>query len=240
MNYQHRDVKIIDLNLEKKIAISCDSCGGIGDKPEDRINVPLDVTGMLTARVCLMELISIGAKPKVITINICNEPYPTGQEILKGITQEISNNKLTCELIISTEKNIQTSMTALGVTTMGAIDNDDIRAGKVNSGNKIYVLGVPYVGNEVVEMQNNLPTLQHIQEILKDWKTTEILPIGSSGIKKELDKLSEAYNLQYELVSNLPINIHKSGGPCTAIIIISSEDLNLDYNIPFNYIGCMK
>lgn len=237
MYYQHRDVKIIDINSKDKMAIACDSCGGIGDKSNDFIYVDPEITGQLTTRVCLMEVLSVGATPKAITTNICNEPYPTGENILNGINKEISSNNLSCEIVISTEKNIPTSMTALGVTVVGTIHENDICLGKVSSGNYIYLLGLPYVGDEVLAHYKNLPTLRHIIDIHSNWKANEILPVGSSGIKGELDRLSQGYSLDYKLLAEQPADIKKSAGPCSAVIIISDDVINEELDIPLNLIG---
>lgn len=240
MNYPHRDIKILNIYDNQRIVVACDSCGGIGSKQNDFINITSKITGQLTTRVCLMELLSAGATPKVITANICNEPYPTGEEILSGITQEISTNNLSCEIVISTEKNIPTSMTALGITAIGSLDIDTIPLGRVNTGNYIYLLGIPYVGEEVLENYNSLPNLKHISYILDNQKANEILPIGSKGIKGELDGLASSYRLKYDLIDQLPTDINKSGGPCTALLVICDDELDITIDIPLNLIGRIK
>lgn len=59
--------------------VSCDSCGGIGEKELDILKVPHRLVGQLTARVALMEIICTGADPKIMTVAISAESEPTGR-----------------------------------------------------------------------------------------------------------------------------------------------------------------
>lgn len=237
MKVNHRDVTFINIDKNKSMVIGCDSCGSVGEKKLDHLQVKTELTGQLTARVCLMELISIGADLKALTVNICNEPHPTGAAILKGIQKELYSNKLSSEIIISTEKNMPTQMTALGITTVGIINNNDILLNRVRSGDNIYLIGIPYVGREVISNLINLPTLKHIKDILEDWEVNEVIPIGSTGVEGELRKLCDEYNLSFNLSKIQGIDTQKSCGPCSAIIIISSNNLDYSSDVPFNLIG---
>ena len=79
-------------------------------------------SGSIYNRVALMECISVGAKPKALTAAICNEPDPTGKEILVGISNELKNLFPKLPVTISTEKNMPTCQTGLGITIVGLVE----------------------------------------------------------------------------------------------------------------------
>ncbi|WP_432662932.1 hypothetical protein R9X47_20385 [Wukongibacter baidiensis] len=237
MNYKHRDVDFIKVNEDQYIAIACDSCGAIGLKEHDIVKVPYSITGKYTTRVGLMEVLSIGAKPVALTANICNEPNPTGEEILDGIRNELSEASLDVQLTISTEKNTETSMTALGITVIGIVDKDDILLNKISPGNYIYAVGIPSIGNEVIQNEASIANIKMLQELLKNKSINEAIPVGSCGINGELDKLSEAYDMKIDYTDDIHIDIHKSAGPCTVIIVVSKEKIEHLFDIPINFIG---
>ena len=203
MNYTHRDVNFIKLNENQYIVMACDSCGAIGLKANDVVKVPCYITGRYTARVCLMEILSIGAKPLGITVNICNEPNPTGEEILRGINDELLEVGLSLPITTSTEKNMETSMTALGITVIGIIHRNDILLDKISSGNYVYAVGIPSFGNEVVENEGLIVDTKILFEILKHTYIKEIIPVGSSGIKGELDRLCECLDINIQFMEEV-------------------------------------
>ncbi|SKC81637.1 hypothetical protein [Maledivibacter halophilus] len=237
MIYKHRDVNFISLNESQYLVIACDSCGAIGLKENDIVKVPYNITGKYTTRVCLMEIISIGAKPIGITANISNEPNPTGDEILKGVQNEISELEFNIPITISTEKNMKTSMTALGITGFGIINKDDIVIDSIYKNSSIYSIGIPSIGNEVLENQGLICDIKILEKILKLKNIKEIIPVGSSGIKGELDKLCKYQGIEIQFEDNFEIDIYKSAGPCTTLIAISEGKLNKDFSVPINLIG---
>lgn len=237
MNYKHRDVELIKLNNDQYITIACDSCGSIGLKEHDIVKVPYDITGKYTTRVCLMEVLSIGAMPIALTINICNELNPTGEEILMGIKNELSEAGLNIPLTISTEKNMKTSMTALGITAIGVLNKNDILINKISTGNFIYAIGIPSIGNEVLENETLIANIGILQKLLKHKSINEIIPVGSSGIKGELDTLRKVQDIEISLADNLNLDTKKSAGPCTVIIAISKTKLNDELTVPIKLIG---
>jgi selenophosphate synthetase-related protein len=103
-----RDVLLFRLGKERILVLSCDSAGGIGPKPLDRVKVDGYTVGRFTARVALMEALSTGADPFCLMNTLAVEPKPTGVEITKGIRSELRYAGLGSKIIMkeSTEKNI--------------------------------------------------------------------------------------------------------------------------------------
>lgn len=237
MNYRHRDVDFIKLDEYRYLAIACDSCGAIGLKENDIVDVPYSITGKYTARVCLMEILSIGAKPISITTTICNELNPTGEEILTGVKDEISKLGFSIPITISTEKNMKTSMTALGITAIGIVDKDSIMVDNLYENSYVYSIGIPCVGNEVLENQDLLCNMEILKKVLKLQSIKEIIPVGSSGIKGELEKLCKYKGIKIQYENDLKVDIYKSGGPCTVIIVISKNKIEDNLAAPVSLIG---
>jgi len=67
MNYlkpeSFRDLTILRLNDTQTLVISCDSCGGIGEKVNNVIQVSPEITGYYTALVTLAVILAVGARP---------------------------------------------------------------------------------------------------------------------------------------------------------------------------------
>ncbi|MCO5386446.1 MAG: hypothetical protein NHB14_12505 [Desulfosporosinus sp.] len=84
MGYLGRDVEVVSINETQSLVVSCDSCGAIGMKEFDVYKISWFITGKLTTRVALLEVLSTGGVPQMLTVAISNEPCPTGDELLKG------------------------------------------------------------------------------------------------------------------------------------------------------------
>ncbi|MBB6217220.1 hypothetical protein HNQ80_003339 [Anaerosolibacter carboniphilus] len=237
MANKYRDIDLVTLPNGDILVIACDSCGAIGLKDRDVVKAPPFIAGKYTARVCLMETFAVGALPIAMTANICNELEPTGREILRGIQDELEECNLLIPITISTEKNMETTMTALGVTVLGTCKEDGLRHYRVGKGNKVYVMGIPKMGQEVVDDRGEIATISTLIPLLQWENIKEILPVGSSGIKGELDKLSAHTGLHMKFEGKIPINLEKSAGPCTAVLLFSDGPIEEDCGIPFTRIG---
>lgn len=229
MGYKGRDVEVVQIDSNYSIVTACDSCGGIGLKQNDVVNVSPYVTGRFTARVVLMEVLSVNAIPKTISIAISNEPNPTGDEIISGVLEELKAANLeSIPMAISTEKNIETSQTALGITVVGICDNENIRAAKSRSGDFIYCLGIPKVGNEINGLYDNeIVQLNHIKELIKLNEINDIVPIGSKGILEEIEMLCKNVNCKFIYEPEGYVDMYKSAGPSTCLVFTCAEHINL-------------
>src|SRR6056297_238032 len=84
-----RDISLISLPSGQVLVVACDSSGGIGPQRNDYINVPGEVVGRFLARVPLMEIISVGAKPIGLIDTLSVAYDPVGHTILEGIKEEL-------------------------------------------------------------------------------------------------------------------------------------------------------
>jgi hypothetical protein len=229
MGYKGRDVEVIPVVAGKCIVIACDSCGGIGSKEYDAVKVPPSVVGSLTTKVALMEVLATGAEPRAVTAAICNEPTPTAEAILEGVRKELEDLKAyNLPLAISTEKNIPTAQTALGITVIGTCDIEHLRIQKTRSGDTVYCLGVPQVGDELVRGNyRQVARLKHIQALSGYVEVHDILPIGSRGIRKEAEHLAGSMGYSFVPESSCQVDLDKSAGPSTCLIFTCRNGIAL-------------
>jgi hypothetical protein len=241
-----RDLTIIELNDSEVLVIACDSLGGIGPKINDRIKVPGEILGMFTARVPLMEVMAAGAKPVALVNTLSVEMSPTGAEIIKGIKNEVQNVGLEKDLIIngSTEENIPTIQTGLGVTVIGQGAKSELRLGSSKTGALVVCLGRPKVGEEVLD-GSGTADLHLLKKVLKTPGVQEVLPVGSRGIRYEAQQLAWGAKLNLKLLANQEIDLEKSAGPSTCLLV-SIEEKNwpqlvekVDY-LPIYKIGYLQ
>lgn len=220
MGYKNRDVEVIPLEHGQCLVVACDSCGAIGSKEYDLVHVAPAIVGQLTCRVALLEIVSVGAQPKAVSAAISAEPAPTGDEVLAGVRREVNSY---CSddipIAISTEKNMPTKQTGVGITVIGICKTDELRIGLTQPDDEIYCIGVPKVGDEVAR-SNEVEILQtsHIQALLALSGVHDILPIGSGGILKEVENLAASVHRSFVRNDKCKLDIYKSAGPSTCAV----------------------
>ncbi len=117
----NRDVLLFQLAHDEVLVIGCDSAGGIGPSPLDKIKVSGFILGKFTARTALLEVLAVNAMPVCIVDALGVAPKPIGAAILRGIRAEAKRAGLDPNLAVtgSTEKNIIVEQTGIGVTVIG-------------------------------------------------------------------------------------------------------------------------
>lgn len=133
-----RDVLLMELNDEQVLVTAVDSCGGIGREPHDALDADPVLAGNYTARVALMEVLSVGAEPVSVSLSVSSSPR-VAEFLIKGVKQILPD----CPLVISTEKNTPTSMTAFGVTIVGICRT--LKTAQAHTGDALYCAGLPLV-----------------------------------------------------------------------------------------------
>jgi len=218
-----RDLSIVNLDSEKALVIACDSLGGIGSKEYDKIRVANSLLGKFTARVALMELMASGATPISVVDTLSVELKPTGEEIIAGIKEELAKIGIDDLLTGSTEENVVTVQTGIGVTAIGSVEIDQLRVGSSQQEDLIVAIGLPKVGDQVLADLSQIADLDLLIELLKLDYIHEILPVGSKGILYEAQLLSEDNGLNLSLLEN-KIDLHKSAGPATVLLVTVAEE----------------
>jgi hypothetical protein len=216
-----RDIRLFRLDKKRILVVSCDSAGAIGPKPIDRIRVSGYVVGKFTARVALMEALSVGALPFCVVVTLSVEPKPTGTQILRGVRSELSYASLQPPILLqSTEKNFRVRQTGVGVTVLSFASPQSLRIKKCKPGDVVMALGMPQLGEEVLaaDRRKRVSDTRDVQRLLKIPFVHEIIPVGSQGILKEARTLAKDSRLGLRLRSELDLNVMKSAGPATVTL----------------------
>jgi len=237
LNASNRDASFIKLIEDIYLVVACDSCGAVGEKSLDVVKVPPYIVGRFTSRVALMETFSVGACPKALTAAICNEPNPTGEGMLAGIKDELDEVCLDVPIVISTEKNMETSQTGLGITVVGICKENELRVNATQPKDKLYCLGKPKVGNEVFLDDPEIASTLLIKKLLEAPNVHDIVPVGSKGIKNEAEMLASSLELNLKWKENLPVDIKKTAGPATCVLVTCAGNIDISCTQPVFFLA---
>ena len=239
-----RDVSVFEVNDDSVMVVGCDSAGGIGPKPLDKVKVSGYTLGRFTARVTLMEVLAVGAFPVCLTNTLCVEPDPTGLEILEGIKSEIKLAQLPRSLVVtgSTEKTVGVEQTGIGVTVVGFAPKNKLKIGLCKPDDLLVAVGCPSVKDEVLpaEERGEIADLKDLMTLMSCDYVHEVIPVGSQGMIHEANVLAKDSGLHVNL-ELAEFEAKKSAGPATAILAAFSKnalsELSGLINKPMRVIG---
>ncbi len=241
---KHRDLSFVNINSEEMLVIACDSCGAIGNKERDIVKVEPEIVGFHTAKVAIMEVISIGAKPIALVNNLSVEIDSTGEEIIKGILNALTPLNLKDNIIVtgSTEENFPVCQTAMGVTVIGIVNKNSWQLPKTLKGDLGILIGIPKVGEEILlDQGRETLSLEALLKLKEYPEINEIVPVGSKGILYELNEMSKSNGLSIVLNGDTNIDLKKSAGPATCVIVSTGqgglEKLQRELSLPINVLG---
>ena len=204
------------------MVIACEAAGGIGPKPLDKVKVEGYTIGRFSARVALMEVLSVGASPFCLVDALSVEMNPTGKEIIKGVISSAVEVGLDPKFAVTggTENNFQVEQTGIGVTVIGFVRKDLLRIGTSQLGDMVVAVGVPCVGVEVLEgdKEGKIADLDDLLTLLKLDFIHEIISVGSEGIVHEIKVLAKSSNLDYKIDNHSSIDLEKSAGPASVVL----------------------
>jgi hypothetical protein len=212
-----RDVIFQRMSEEIELVISTDNSGGIGVKQRDIIHVPNEVVGYYTARVALMENMSVGGSPfslllQNFTGDIAWEGYKHG---VKKALHELNLPSL--PILGSSETNFSLLQSAFGLSVLGKVSQK-----RTNTpwGANFAVIGSPLVGEEVIKQEEQVLPLSLFHSLLSVDGIFEIVPIGSKGIQYEWKSLCKRSGLQFcDCHCFEGVDLTKSSGPATSVLI---------------------
>jgi len=223
---QVRDVTVIDLGGGMSLVVTCDSLGGIGSKENDTLRVPFQVVGRFTARVALFELIATGAAPLVVVNALSVEVEPSGRQIIEGIRAELKDIGLAHVVPItgSTEENMATKETGLGIVAIGAIAADRLKIGKAQAGDEVYCIGLPKVGEEVELGDPEMLQAETLVQLARSDFVHDMVPVGSRGVAHEVNELAQSAGLTVQIESRCGVDLAQSAGPSTCAVVALASD----------------
>lgn len=243
-----RDLTLIRVSDKHYMVIAVDSDGGIGPQKGDVVQIPAYVSGRFAIRVPLLEILASGATP-VCAFDMLTMPMnEIGKDILRGVKDELSAAGLGEDFPVSgsTEDNVPTDMTGIGTTIVGMVHEDDLRPGSSIPGDVVVCVGKPKSGpDDKITLDDPEILSQEEMEKLRNIEGVhDILPVGSHGVEFEVDQISKTAGLKVEFCDNLGINIKKSAGPSTCVLVSCSENtfqnLTNDLSTPVYKIAVLK
>ncbi|HUK50425.1 MAG TPA: hypothetical protein VLV18_05270 [Terriglobales bacterium] len=215
-----RDLLLLPIGGSRLFAMSCDAAGGIGAKLRDRVKTSPRVVGRFTARVAMMEVLAIGADPVSVAATLSVEPKPSGNQILKGIKDEIREARTgKLPILCSSEKNVTVSQTGIGVTVLGVLRRSQVMIGKCKPGDELVAIGEPRVRKEVLEgaRRGIIADTGDVCKLRNLDFVHELIPVGSKGILHEATTLANDSELVLRL-ANSNIDLRKSAGPSCVLL----------------------
>lgn len=224
--------RVRDLSILKvggiELVIACDSVGGIGPKPGDSYYATPQMCGHFAARVPLLELLCARAKPVMLIDTLCVEWDPVGQQIIEAIRDIASQVGLPPEAVNgSTEDNVATTTTGLGITAIGMMDEAaKVRAGGSVPGDIVLCLGAPRSAphDEICIGHPGLVALGTVMTVVRLGAVHDALPVGSKGCLWEAEQLAASAGLVLSWKSGTKIDPHKSAGPSSCVLVSCSPE----------------
>jgi hypothetical protein len=221
---QIRDITVIDFDETRYLGIACDSCGGIGLKEHDMVKASPQLVAYQTGKVVLAELMSMGFTPMIMADGLAVEMNDTGKQLIEGFNEVLLKLKTTkVHLTGSTEENIKTVQTSMGVTCIGMCDKNKLKYKKTEKNDVCMLIGLPLVGNDVVNNPDKILDIDDFETLYLCEYIKEMLPVGSRGTSAELKDLCDYNNLNIKLEHNINVDLNHSGGPSCSCLITTEE-----------------
>ncbi|MBV7504648.1 ATP-binding protein [Bacillus sp. sid0103] len=217
-----RDIVTIPFNGGESLIIACDNSGAIGMKEQDLVQVSYETVAYYAFRVAVMECMAAGGVPiSVVLHNFCgNEPW---DELVRGIEKGLFELRLSDVRITgSSESNFSLVQSAVGLVVLGKKPTAKTTDITYSNQWSFAVIGLPLVGNEVIELQDQVAPLSIFQEVSKV-QDVILWPVGSKGILYELNQLFSNEDLTQEMIVT-NVDMLKSAGPSTCFIAVIHPD----------------
>lgn len=203
---------------DMNIICTIDNAGSIGLKENDTITAPYDVLSYLTFRNALMENLSKHTVLKAVLVStFCGDEY--FDQIQKGLDDIFDEINLTVPVLYSSESNFEMKESALSVSVIG-----EKKPVVSKSFSNYAVVGKPYIGDDVLT-KSDVISLSEFIELLGNEEVSKVIPIGSKGIKQ---RVFQSVGVDVE---STEVDLYKSAGPSTCIVIEHSDKLTVSKNI---------
>lgn len=215
------------LVLDDSLVIAADSIGGIGPKPADTVHSDARTVAHFALRVPLLEVICAGARPIAVIDNLCVELEPTGVamiEEIRSLAAEAGVDPLA--VTGSTEENVTTQATAIGVTVIGRIGPGDLRSGGSRSGDIVVCAGLPLSApqDEVWIGHPSQVRVAAVAAVVASGLVHDALPVGSRGLAWEVAQLAESAGLEPVWATPVGVSLSASGGPASCVLFSCHQD----------------
>lgn len=218
-----RDLLVLDGSL----VVACDSIGGIGPKPADAVAADALTVAHFALRVPLLEVLCAGARPIAVVDALCVEYEPTGRVMIDEIRRLAVEAGVPPEAVTgSTEENVPTRATGIGVTVLGRLPSGRPVGGGSLPGDLVVCAGLPLSAprDEIVIGHPGQVTVAAVRSVLESGLTRDALPVGSKGVAWEVAQLSASAGLGVEWLES-EVSRTDSGGPASCVLFTCPPDV---------------
>lgn len=221
-----RDLTLVSLLGGLQLVVACDSNASIGEKPNDGLSKPYSEVGISALKVPMMEVLATGAVPLLVINALCMEMEPSGRKFIDTMSRELIRCGFDPNLMLtgSTEDNVPTMQSGIGITVIGLVAEEKLRIGRTQVGDVILCVGNPKGGVKIpyAESDTDIASISTVQSLDNISSVHEILPVGSKGIVYEAHELARTVGRNFRPADELPsINLYESAGASTAVLVSS-------------------
>lgn len=213
-----RDLLILDDSL----VIAADSIGGIGPKPADFVEADARTVAHFALRVPLLEVICTGARPIAVVDTLCVELDPTGTEMIDEIRLLAAAAGIDPLAVTgSTEENVPTLATGIGVTVIGRIGTRGLLSGGSRPGDDVLCVGLPLSAphDDIWIGHPGQVTVSAVATAVASGFVHDALPVGSKGLRWEVGQLAASAGLRHAWAQPQPLSVTASGGPASCVLL---------------------
>lgn len=217
-----RDLSILEIQNDRVLIVACDSIGSIGPKSGDSYPASAETVAHFAARVPLLEVLCAGGVPQVIVDTLNVEMDPTGMTMISEIRDMASELGLSADRVTgSTEDNVSTNATGIGVTVIGTAALEDLRPGTSRVGDAVVCLGFPMSAprDVISKGDTHIPSIIDLVAAMARTKVRDAVPVGSQGVAYEANQLAESAGLFLEPAGDFGLDLAGSGGPATCVLV---------------------
>jgi hypothetical protein len=221
-----RDLVLLGLDEERVLVVACDSVGSIGPKPHDSFPSTAAFVAHCAVRVAMLELVSCGARPELLVDALSVEMEPTGAEMIAEIRRVAASIGLGADRVTgSTEDNVPTVATGIGITVLGTANRSELRPGSSVAGDLVVRLGAPTSApvDTLVPDDSRMVPIATVIGVLAVDGVHDALPVGSHGTAFEVQQLAETAGLLFVPATEDPVGA-KSGGPASCVLVSVRAD----------------
>lgn len=223
-----RDLTLIRLLGGLRLVIACDSNASNGEKPMDSHRNTYEEMAVSALKVPVMEVLATGAFPIVIANNLCVEMEPSGRRIIDIMKQELMDSGLWQGLQFtgSTEDNMKTVQSGVGVTVIGLLNESKSKLGGTQKGDVVICVGIPQSGVTIPysERDRSVCKIRTVEQLRRMDFVHEILPIGSKGAEYEAQELAGYVGLSFQKDTDCRLDLKTSAGSSTAVLVSTAPE----------------
>jgi len=222
-----RDLALVSLLGDLHLVIACDSNASIGEKPNDGLAKPYAEVGISVLKVPMMEVLAAGAVPLLIINALCMEMNPSGCKFIETMSGELIRCGFDPNMMLtgSTEDNVLTLQSGIGITVIGMASEEKLRLGQTQLNDVVLCAGNPKGGVTIpyAEGEPDIASISTVQSLNEVSSIHEILPVGSKGVVYEANELAKTAGFDFCLTDDPPaINLYQSAGASTAVLVAVS------------------